>query len=162
MRLNDGSMSLLNHSQRKMQGSRPSSAAEIPPLGECRSSVLNNKLILIELDFASGGPVDKQVQRISLLHTAAFLCDRFYQDESGQDLIEYALLAALVASAAISGTQNLANSVANEMSTIASAFTNAIPQSAGSGNNNGTNGSGGNRRGRRGGGSGGGRRGRHG
>jgi pilus assembly protein Flp/PilA len=39
-------------------------------------------------------------------------------DESGQDLIEYALIAALVAVAAISAIKGLGNKVDNEFNTI--------------------------------------------
>ena len=118
--------------------------------------------------------MNQQVRRSHTLQSAKLLCDRFYRDESGQDLIEYALLAALVASSAVAGTQNLASSIANQFTNISTALANAIPSQGGgnggntNGGNNGGNGGGGGRRGRRGGGGGGfggfggGRRGRRG
>jgi pilus assembly protein Flp/PilA len=39
-------------------------------------------------------------------------------DESGQDLIEYALIAALIAVAAIAAMRGLANKIDNEFNTI--------------------------------------------
>jgi pilus assembly protein Flp/PilA len=39
-------------------------------------------------------------------------------DESGQDLIEYALIAALIAVAAITALRRLANKIDNEFNTI--------------------------------------------
>ena len=39
-------------------------------------------------------------------------------DESGQDLVEYALIAALIALVAISGLQGLASSINSELTTI--------------------------------------------
>ena len=76
-----------------------------------------------------------------------FAFSRFYLDESGQDLIEYALLAALVASGSIAGTQSLALSIADSLGGVQNALTNAIPapssSGAGSGSGGGNNGGGG-------------------
>jgi pilus assembly protein Flp/PilA len=49
------------------------------------------------------------------------------RDESGQDLIEYALLAGVLALGAIAGTNNLAATVANNVNHIANAVTNIFP-----------------------------------
>lgn len=46
------------------------------------------------------------------------LWTRFAQDEAGQDLIEYALLAALVALAAVVAMGKLGNYVSNEFNAI--------------------------------------------
>jgi pilus assembly protein Flp/PilA len=43
---------------------------------------------------------------------------KFLNDESGQDLIEYALIASLVALVAITGLNGLANSVKSEYTKI--------------------------------------------
>lgn len=43
---------------------------------------------------------------------------RFLNDESGQDLIEYALIAALVALVAITGLNGLANSIKSEFTKV--------------------------------------------
>ena len=56
-----------------------------------------------------------------------FLLSDLSCDESGQDLIEYALLAAVLALGAIAGTNNLAAGVANNLNSIANAVTNSIP-----------------------------------
>jgi pilus assembly protein Flp/PilA len=42
----------------------------------------------------------------------------FVQDESGQDLIEYALIAALIALVAISGLNGLASSINSEFTAV--------------------------------------------
>ncbi|HEX4004702.1 MAG TPA: Flp family type IVb pilin [Acidobacteriaceae bacterium] len=42
----------------------------------------------------------------------------FLNDESGQDLIEYALIAALIALVAITGLQGLASSINSELTVI--------------------------------------------
>src|SRR5450631_2760810 len=84
-----------------------------------------------------------QLPSTNWLNTAAFFYDRFYSDESGQDLIEYALLAALVGLASVSGTQNMAAAVANEFTHIQTALTNVIPAAPGGGGGGGNNGGGG-------------------
>src|ERR1700758_1383512 len=105
-----------------------------------------------------------QVSCTNRLQVARSFCDRFYCDESGQDLIEYALLAAMVGLTSVSGTKNMAAGVANGFTHISTAVANAIPGSQGGGNGSGNNGNknnGGGRRGRHGG-FGGGQGGRHG
>jgi pilus assembly protein Flp/PilA len=47
-------------------------------------------------------------------------------DESGQDLIEYALVAALIALGAIAAVNSFATGVSNAFSTISSDMTSAI------------------------------------
>ena len=42
----------------------------------------------------------------------------FFIDESGQDLIEYALIAALIALGSIAAMSTLAGSIANEFNTV--------------------------------------------
>ncbi len=54
------------------------------------------------------------------------LLKRFHKDESGQDLIEYALIAALVAFAAVAGMTGLAQKINSAFSTIGSKLTNAL------------------------------------
>ena len=48
------------------------------------------------------------------------------QDDSGQDLIEYALVAALIGFAAVAGMTTLASYINNAFSTIGSKLSNAI------------------------------------
>jgi pilus assembly protein Flp/PilA len=47
-------------------------------------------------------------------------------DESGQDLIEYALVAALIALGAITAMKSLANGLGNAFSTISSDLSSAV------------------------------------
>jgi pilus assembly protein Flp/PilA len=49
-----------------------------------------------------------------------------HQDESGQDLIEYALVAALIAFAAVAAMRSLAQQINNAFSIIGSKLTNAL------------------------------------
>ena len=49
-----------------------------------------------------------------------------HQDESGQDLIEYALVAALIAFAAVAAMQTLATQINNAFSIIGSKLTKAL------------------------------------
>jgi pilus assembly protein Flp/PilA len=48
------------------------------------------------------------------------LCRNLLRDQSGQDLIEYALIAALVALAAIAGLTNLSSKINSEFTKIGS------------------------------------------
>jgi pilus assembly protein Flp/PilA len=50
----------------------------------------------------------------------------FHEDESGQDLIEYALVAALIAFAAVAAMRTLASQINNAFSTIGSKLTSAL------------------------------------
>ena len=49
-----------------------------------------------------------------------------YRDESGQDLIEYALVAALIALGAIAAMQGLATGISTAFSTISSDLSSAV------------------------------------
>ena len=49
-----------------------------------------------------------------------------HQDESGQDLIEYALVAALIAFAAVAAMQTLATQINGAFSTIGSKLTSSL------------------------------------
>ena len=50
-----------------------------------------------------------------------------HEDESGQDLIEYALVAALIAFAAVTAMQGLATSINSAFSVIGSKLGSALP-----------------------------------
>jgi pilus assembly protein Flp/PilA len=52
--------------------------------------------------------------------------NRFLRDEDGQDLIEYALVAALIALAAIAAMKDFATQVSAAYSSISSEVTSAI------------------------------------
>ena len=53
------------------------------------------------------------------------LLKRLWQEEKGQDLIEYALLVALVALAATAGMKSLATSINTEFGTLGNSLTSA-------------------------------------
>ena len=48
------------------------------------------------------------------------------RDESGQDLIEYALIAAIIALAAVASMSSLANSISNAFSAIGVQMSSAV------------------------------------
>jgi pilus assembly protein Flp/PilA len=54
------------------------------------------------------------------------LMKKFVLDESGQDLIEYALVAALVALGSVASMNTLAGSIANTFNGIGNSLTNAV------------------------------------
>jgi pilus assembly protein Flp/PilA len=54
------------------------------------------------------------------------LLQNLHREESGQDLIEYALVAALIAFAAVAAMQGLANSINSAFSAIGSKLTSAM------------------------------------
>ncbi len=54
------------------------------------------------------------------------LFKQLIQDESGQDLIEYALVAALVGLGSVAAMNTLSGSIANTFSGVGNALTNAV------------------------------------
>jgi pilus assembly protein Flp/PilA len=50
---------------------------------------------------------------------------RLVQEDSGQDLIEYALVAALIALGALTGMKTLANDIGNAFNSVGSTLTSA-------------------------------------
>ncbi len=54
------------------------------------------------------------------------LMNNLIVEESGQDLIEYALVAALVGLGAVAAMGNLANAIKNSFNTVANSLTNNI------------------------------------
>ncbi|HEY6446830.1 MAG TPA: Flp family type IVb pilin [Acidobacteriaceae bacterium] len=54
------------------------------------------------------------------------LLQALYADEAGQDLIEYALIATLIALVAITGLNGLASSISSEYNSINSRFSSAV------------------------------------
>jgi pilus assembly protein Flp/PilA len=54
------------------------------------------------------------------------LMKKFVSDESGQDLIEYALVAALVGLGSVASMNSLAGSIANTFNGIGNALTNSV------------------------------------
>jgi pilus assembly protein Flp/PilA len=53
-----------------------------------------------------------------MMHQLSRLLKNLLDEESGQDLIEYALIAALIAIAAIAALRGLTNKITNEFNTI--------------------------------------------
>ncbi len=54
------------------------------------------------------------------------LLNNLWSDESGQDLIEYALVAALIALGAVTSMQTVATSIGNAFSQIETQLSNAL------------------------------------
>jgi pilus assembly protein Flp/PilA len=61
-----------------------------------------------------------------MLHIATFALSRFLLDESGQDMIEYALVAALIGLASVVGINGIASKIATAMSDVYTAFGSVI------------------------------------
>ena len=51
---------------------------------------------------------------------------QFIRDESGQDLIEYALVAGLIGLAAVVAMGSLGNTISNSFNTVGSTLSNAL------------------------------------
>ena len=60
------------------------------------------------------------------MKSATRLLEALYADESGQDLIEYALIATLIALVAITGLNGLASNIKSEYSSITTQFASAV------------------------------------
>ncbi|MFP5228383.1 MAG: Flp family type IVb pilin [Acidobacteriota bacterium] len=56
------------------------------------------------------------------MYRPSWLLKTLWNEESGQDLIEYALIAALIAVAAIAAMRGLTNKITNEFNTIGSSL----------------------------------------
>jgi pilus assembly protein Flp/PilA len=56
----------------------------------------------------------------------------FHEDESGQDLIEYALVCALIALGAIAGMQSVANAINSAFDKVGSELSSATTANPGS------------------------------
>jgi pilus assembly protein Flp/PilA len=52
--------------------------------------------------------------------------ENLLRDESGQDLIEYALVAAIIALAAVAGMSTLATNISNAFSAVGSKLSSAV------------------------------------
>lgn len=63
------------------------------------------------------------------LHATIAACLRLLRDDSGQDLIEYALIAAVMGFASVAGIHGLAASVTNYFNIITGGFNNATATS---------------------------------
>jgi Flp pilus assembly pilin Flp len=59
--------------------------------------------------------------KISLWH----LLVRLYREDSGQDIVEYALIAVSMGLFTVAGVHGLASSISNDLTTIITAFNNA-------------------------------------
>lgn len=60
------------------------------------------------------------------MNTAKELLIRLVKEESGQDLIEYALIAALLALGAVTGMKTLASNIGNAFNTVGNNLSNAM------------------------------------
>ncbi len=54
------------------------------------------------------------------------LMEQLHHDDAGQDLIEYALVAALIAFGAVAGMKVLANGISNAFSTVVSKLASSL------------------------------------
>ena len=59
------------------------------------------------------------------MHLALSNVIAFLRDDSGQDLIEYALVAALIGLAAVTGINKVSTSIKNAFTSISTSFTSA-------------------------------------
>lgn len=64
--------------------------------------------------------------RLKLVSSPQRLFSAFMADESGQDLIEYALVAALIALGATAAMSSLSTSISTAFSKIGSSLTSAV------------------------------------
>ena len=60
------------------------------------------------------------------MNTAKELLIRLVKEESGQDLIEYALIAALLALGAVTGMKTLANNIGNAFNSVGNQLSTAM------------------------------------
>ena len=63
---------------------------------------------------------------INTLHLTNLALSRFILDESGQDMIEYALLAALVGLASVIGINGIAAKISSALTSVYTAFGNVV------------------------------------
>jgi pilus assembly protein Flp/PilA len=68
----------------------------------------------------------KSNRRLRIMKNMKQLLNNLMTDESGQDLIEYALVAALVGLASIASMQSLAGSIMNTFTAIGTAIDSAV------------------------------------
>jgi pilus assembly protein Flp/PilA len=61
----------------------------------------------------------------AMANTQSF-ASSFFKDDSGQDLIEYALIAALLGLGAVASTQSLATSIGNAFTGIGTTLTSSV------------------------------------
>ena len=59
------------------------------------------------------------------MNTAKELFIRLVKEDSGQDLIEYALIAALLALGAVTGMKTLSNNIGNAFNSVGNSLTSA-------------------------------------
>ncbi len=70
--------------------------------------------------------MNEQKPEAAGLRTATPLLEKFLDDQSGQDLIEYALVAALVGLGAVTAMSGLSNQISNVFNSVSAGITNAI------------------------------------
>jgi pilus assembly protein Flp/PilA len=63
---------------------------------------------------------------VSSLHFLIFHLKRCYRTADGQDLVEYALVAALISLGAVAAMQNVASDIATTFSYLASTFNSRV------------------------------------
>jgi pilus assembly protein Flp/PilA len=66
------------------------------------------------------------MMKFELINSPAKILSGFIRDESGQDLIEYALVAAIIALGATAAMTTLAGSITSAFTKIGTSLTNAV------------------------------------
>jgi pilus assembly protein Flp/PilA len=91
-----------------------------------------NVMAIVE-DSPTPGVLKHSLSALSLYRryeTMNQVCKRLWVDDSGQDLIEYALVASLVGLGSVSSMSGLANSIAGTFNNIANALNSASGNNA--------------------------------
>jgi pilus assembly protein Flp/PilA len=91
------------------------------PLCDCRNPFA--RLNIIDMQHAIPSSEVKALSRIPLEKS---IWRRLIADDDGQDLIEYALLAALVGLGGVLSVKGLSNKIANTFNSVGSSLTNAV------------------------------------
>jgi pilus assembly protein Flp/PilA len=73
----------------------------------------------------AGRKIDKKIRKGKNMANVKQLLKELVKEDSGQDLIEYALVAALVGLGSVAALSGLTNSVANSFNNIGNALQNA-------------------------------------
>jgi len=94
-----------------------------PTLGAYPRSLIPNKIGLSQI--ISRAARERLTKGIRQTMMSQFL-KQFVADDAGQDLIEYALVAALVGIAAVSGLRVLRNSIGNTFNSVGTSLTSAV------------------------------------
>jgi len=82
--------------------------------------------VLQDQDLGAGIRVPNQIKRRRSIMTFMQFISNLHREESGQDLVEYALVLAAVATAVVAGSATLSADIANAMTTLNTKIQNAL------------------------------------